>query len=549
MEARVERWREEIMKSRRSIEKGRFGVRALAVIGAVVVILCSGIPGNLSASAAEMPKAVDDAFVASLGSAIQVAAPGILGNDTGVGSFAVTLLTSPLHGSVTGFGRPEPGAFTYKTTDKDYRGGMDTFTYCMSVALGTACVSNPATVSISVPPVVGIDDYYSTPAGVRLDVKTADSGVLANDQTVLNASFIDMPMHGSLDVVCAGVLPGTFCYTPTGAFVGADRFRYCLSIVAGNGCVSEPVTVTIRVGGPTVSRISGTDRFDVAAGVAEQTHPMGASTVFIASGGNYPDALSAAPAANHSGGALLLVTADAIPGRTQDALNRLAPSKVVIVGGPNTISESVASSLRSMLPGATVSRIGGADRFAVSRAVATTVFGTAAQAIVATGANYPDALSSGGAAAIVDEPVVLVNGGLAAADAETVSLLGTLGTTTLVISGGPNSVSTGVEASLRTIATVTRVGGTDRFEASVNINKASFTTATTAYLATGLNYPDALVGGVIAGKNRGPLYVVQTNCVPQATLDDIARIGATKVVLLGGPNSLSERVFNLVPCV
>lgn len=527
-----------------------FGLRRWIVpIGVIacVAFAAASLQGGDAASARAMPVAVDDSLSTLMGQQLKVPSSAIVGNDTDASGLGTTLISPPTHGRIPDFATNGPGAFTYMANDENFHGGEDHLTYCLAVANGTPCISNIATIEIVISPPRTLDDAYSTPTGSALDVRVG--GALTNDIDATGLSWNAQPntAHGTIDFTCAGPI-GTFCYKPTPGFVGVDAFTYCLSLIAGHGCVSDSATVRIRVGGPAVSRIGGVDRFDVAAGVAEQTHPAGASTVFIASGGNYPDALSAAPAANHAGGALLLVTADAIPGRTQDALSRLAPSKVVIVGGPNTISDRVASELGSLLPGATVSRIGGADRFAVSRAVAKTVFGTAAQAIIATGANYPDALSSGGAAAIVDEPVVLVNGGLTTADADTLSVLGGLGTATLVISGGPNSISTGLEASLRTIATVTRVGGADRFEASVNINKASFTTATTAFLATGFNYPDALVGGVIAGKNRGPLYVVQTNCVPQATLDDIARIGATKVVLLGGTNSLSERVFNLVPC-
>ncbi|WP_440711608.1 cell wall-binding repeat-containing protein [Herbiconiux sp. YIM B11900] len=517
--------------------------RAVLVLAMAAMTLTTTV-GAQAANAAGSAIAIDDSLATDFGNPLEISTSSLAANDQNVGGLYVSITTRPAHGRLSISTAPGPMRYTYSPQDPTFRGGVDSFEYCLAALPGDVCLSNAATVTIAVAPAIAQDDYYATPEGIPLEVMAP--GVLANDSShsLLFWAGTSNPAHG---VVTPGNA-GEFTYTPDTTFVGSDAFTYCLTIFPDIACASDPATVRIRVGGPSASRIGGADRFEVAAGVAEQTHPAGASTVFIASGGNYPDALSAAPAANHAGGALLLTTADAIPAPTQAALTRLAPSKVVIVGGPNTISEGVAAGLKALVPGATVSRIGGADRFAVSRAVATTVFGTAAQAIVATGANYPDALSSGGAAAVVDEPVVLVNGGLGAADAETLSVFGRLGTTTLVISGGPNSVSTGVEASLRTVATVTRVGGADRFEASVNINKASFGTATTAYLATGLNYPDALVGGVISGKNRSPLYVVQTNCVPQATLDDIARIGATKVVLLGGPNSLSDRVFNLVPC-
>ncbi|MFB2557304.1 cell wall-binding repeat-containing protein [Herbiconiux liangxiaofengii] len=298
---------------------------------------------------------------------------------------------------------------------------------------------------------------------------------------------------------------------------------------------------------PNVERIAGPDRYAVAAAVAQAAFPGTAPTVLLATGANYPDALSAGPAAVKLGGPLLLTSRDALPAVTASELRRLRPSQVIVVGGPASVSEDVLAAVRDIVPDTI--RLSGADRYEASRTVVDYAFSSAATAYLATGANFPDALSASAAAGSQDAPVVLVDGGAAGADQPTLTLLDRLKIRSATVAGGPNSVSTGIEASLAARYTTVRQSGADRYAASVNINKAAFTTSSTVYLATGLNYPDALAGGVLAGLTDSPLFVVPTTCVPGPVLAQIRTLGATDVVLLGGPVSLSGAVEKLVPCI
>lgn len=329
---------------------------------------------------------------------------------------------------------------------------------------------------------------------------------------------------------------------------------FSLSASFGSG-VQKSATVAgtfIVADKPAVDRISGATRFDVAVEVANRGgYAADVPVVYIATGYNYPDALSAGPAAVEQGGPLLLVLSDAVPDVVAAKITALSPQRIVVVGGPNSVNPSVLNTLQSLVPDASVERLSGADRYAASRAVVASAFGETAHAYAATGGNFPDALSAGGAAGSKGEPVVLVNGGAAAADKPTLDLFrNTLKTSSLTVVGGVNSVSDAVKNSLATgiPASVDRVAGADRFAASISLNRSAFASAQTVYLATGYNFPDALAGGVLAGKNDSPLYVVPTDCVPRDVLSDIATLGATNVVLLGGPNSLSAAVANLTAC-
>ena len=294
--------------------------------------------------------------------------------------------------------------------------------------------------------------------------------------------------------------------------------------------------------------MTGTDRYAVAVGVSKRAFPARAPIVFLATGTDYPDALSAAPAAAKLGGPLLLTRPTALPAAVRDEIRRLSPSRIIVTGGPASVSDAVLASLRPLAP--SVVRLGGADRYVVSRAIADYARGSGSSlAYVATGANFPDALSAGSAAGRAGAPVVLVRGAQSALDAPTRKLLGRLGTKTVKLAGGPAVVSPALAESFALAGFgVTRLSGADRFAASVSVNADAYSRSSTVYLATGSQFPDALAGSVLAAREGAPLFIIPSTCVPSAVLGQISALGATRVVLLGGPGALTERVFSLTSC-
>jgi len=295
-------------------------------------------------------------------------------------------------------------------------------------------------------------------------------------------------------------------------------------------------------------RIAGQDRFDTAVKISQQSYPDTAPVVYIANGMMYPDALAAGPAAAHEGGPLLLVSPNSMPDHVAAEIARLDPAKIVVVGGIPSVDNYVFGQLQGLAD--EVVRLNGADRFETSRLVAEHAFGEAgaSMAYIATGGKFPDALAAGGAAGAKDAPVILVDGGAFDLDAATSALLVDLGVTDSRVLGDLNSVSEGVFEDIDGVTTAVRLGGTDRFETARAINADAFESAERAFLATGLNFPDALAGSAWAGADSAPLFTVRTECVPQGVLDDLEALGVTQVILLGGTPSLSAEVFALTPC-
>jgi len=293
-------------------------------------------------------------------------------------------------------------------------------------------------------------------------------------------------------------------------------------------------------------RISGDDRYSTAVALSKAGYSGTAKTVYLATGANYPDALSAAPAAVKEGGPLLLTPPDAIPSVVSTEIKRLKPSKIVVVGGTSAISAAAFDQLKPLA--GSVIRVAGDDRFVTSRAIVQQAFGSAPTAYVATALNYPDALSASAAAAANGQPVLLVNGTTTTVDTATAGLIASLKTKTFLIAGGVNAVSAGIEASLKKSGTVTRLAGSDRFTTSQLINKAAFPNAQKAFFATGFQFPDALAGAALAGVKGAPLYVVQPDCVAGVVVDDLITAKATSITLIGGTNALSPKVAALTRC-
>ncbi|MCS5735291.1 cell wall-binding repeat-containing protein [Herbiconiux daphne] len=344
-----------------------------------------------------------------------------------------------------------------------------------------------------------------------------------------------------------GLVPGRYRVS-AGAFEVPNGFH----AVSADSDLSEGgrIVVDAEMKAPSVTRIDGADRFEVSAHVAER-FAKGVPVVYVASGLVFPDALSAGPAASREGGPLLLTLRDTVPPSVRAQIDRLDPHRIVVVGGPNSVAQSVLDDLKTLTTG-TVERVSGDDRFSTSRAIAAYAFGDtgASGAYLATGLKFPDALSAGGAAAKNDVPVIVVNGQSNDLDADTSHLLDGLGTTSVTVVGGPASVSAGIldDLNARPGARAERIDGADRWEVSGNVNADGFDVSDTAVIAVGTNFPDALSGGALAGSLGASLFVVPGDCIPNATYYRIEGLDITSIVLLGGLNSLSPAIDQLTKC-
>jgi putative cell wall-binding protein len=335
------------------------------------------------------------------------------------------------------------------------------------------------------------------------------------------------------------------------------RFRQIIAVLAtlviASLLATTPVTSAIAsdesddagVTASGVTRIGGDDRYAVSAAVSHSAFAPEPQVAFVTSGARFADALSAsAAAAAH--GPVLLVQRDAVPESVAIELSRLRPQKIIVLGGPDSISAAVETALGTWAP---VTRISGSDRYAVSAAVAATVFsGRFVPSIyVASGAGFADALS--GSAAVGGEgPILLVHrDGIPALVA---AQLDRLETYEIVVLGGTESISAATFESIRALADkvtrVNRIDGPDRYSVSAAVSRFDWKHvdgAETVYIASGSVFPDALSGSAAAITVRAPVLLVTKDTIPLPIGAELDRLDPKRIVVLGGTSTISDAVL------
>ncbi len=283
--------------------------------------------------------------------------------------------------------------------------------------------------------------------------------------------------------------------------------------------------------------VASDDRYSTSIAASQKAFPdatTGVPVAYIASGAAFADALSAGPAAAKLHGTLLLTPPGGLDFRVATELVRLHPARIVVVGGPAALSERVVSDLKALPFTPIVQRISGADRFVVSRAVVADAFGASIPDVyLVTGTAFPDALAAATAGASTGRPVLLTDGRLGAPDTATIAALHDWATTHVTIVGGTASVSTGIGLGLGAGISVTRSAGQDRFATAAALAR-TLTPSGTAYLANGLEFPDALTAAVMAGAHPAPLLLTAGDCTPTPAQSALIDTGVSHLVLVGG---------------
>lgn len=141
-------------------------------------------------------------------------------------------------------------------------------------------------------------------------------------------------------------------------------------------------------------RIGGADRYQTSIQINSKMTPPANKTAFIATGENYPDALSASAVAGALGMPIFLTDGNTIYGR--DIIEKLGIKNIVIAGGSDVVPKGIEDYFKNN--GYSVKRLEGSDRYATSLAIAdwaVTQGLSPNQITIATGENFPDALSAG----------------------------------------------------------------------------------------------------------------------------------------------------------
>ncbi|MCY3948011.1 MAG: cell wall-binding repeat-containing protein [Acidimicrobiaceae bacterium] len=282
-------------------------------------------------------------------------------------------------------------------------------------------------------------------------------------------------------------------------------FVAMFSVALAGSVLFAPQPAGAQSASTTVLRVSGASVYALATNVAGGScdSEIGSHSVALASGENWPDALAGAALDRP----LLLTKQAFLPAATRDYLGPCAShpkAKVIILGGPAAVSESVAETLRGM--GYRVDRFAGDDRYATARRVARTFAPDKIETVyLASGVNFADAAAAAPSVTI-DNPLILTTPDELHDEARRFLTNEDREVASVTILGGTAAISTGVEEEITELGIDTdRIAGADRYETAALIARRAFSISG-CYPVTDVAVASGTVpfGGLAAGAVRGP---------------------------------------------
>ena len=304
-----------------------------------------------------------------------------------------------------------------------------------------------------------------------------------------------------------------------------------------------------------VSRFAGANRYDTAALISQGEYKNGTDTVIVATGLDFHDALVAVPLANAYNAPLLLTTDKQVTKQTEAELARLKAKKVIIVSTNGAVGSVVKTALAKYNP----TMISGKNCFETASKVATALQKKAGKApdtiFFATDSAFADALSASPVAAIKNAPIIyLKNTG--SIDSATAAYLKSVKgkVKNAYIIGGDGVIS---DAMMKNVATalgltvnktVVRVAGANRYETCVAVNKKfkSVVSSDGICVAKGLDFPDALAGGVYAAKTRQALFLADGKKLQDVQGSYLKGKNASKITVFGGVGAVPDDLVKLI---
>jgi putative cell wall-binding protein len=332
------------------------------------------------------------------------------------------------------------------STDND-RGWVDSVpsgrTRYDDYSSGTSSTTTSSDTTDAVKRVAG-QDRYATMAGLVMSAFTSSKGDIVASGTSFADALAAAALAGAKGWPVVITDPSTLSADASSVLsrLGASE----VTVVGGPAAVSD--AVVSQLGG---ARVSGTDRYATAIEAMRAVRAIDASsdTVVIATGSTFADALSVGPWAWTTKSPILL----ALPDGTlrQDVIDAIKADagikRVMLIGGPSVVSDAVRGQLGD---GYTFERLGGADRYATSSAVASWAMSHGLgwkKPVVATGKGFADALAAAAVCGQNGSVLLLAD----SASAPTLTLLreNASKVTSVMVAGGTAAVSETVDTAVR----------------------------------------------------------------------------------------------------
>ena len=273
-----------------------------------------------------------------------------------------------------------------------------------------------------------------------------------------------------------------------------------------------------------VSRIAGEDRIATSIEISKKMFNE-SDNVVLASGFNFADALSAGQLAAALNAPLIL-SKDQLDIRTSDEIAKLKPKNMYIVGGENALSSNIEESVKSVVNDINIERLKGNDRYETSVKVMekTKEFVDAEYLLIASGKNFPDALSA--TSFMADHKALMVLSDGNSYPKSNLKEIAIGGVNQLPLNG----------------FTGERIAGNDRYQTALAIAKRSFESNENAILANSKVFADSLSAVSVAKNYKAPIILTDNENLTQSTKNYLEKINS--VTIIGGEKSVSNNIFS-----
>ncbi|WP_292836665.1 cell wall-binding repeat-containing protein [Microbacterium sp.] len=325
-------------------------------------------------------------------------------------------------------------------------------------------------------------------------------------------------------------------------------------------------------------RFASSNRVLTALFAAQNTNSWG-DTAILASSANYADALASSALADELDAPILLANAD---GSLDPQVGAYLATfdNIIIVSGTGVIPESTKDALVDSFGVGfnNVFRVSGVNRFETAAAIAVFTYftggaiGGTTNFVLADGMNFPDALAAGPAAASETNGLVLLTDGPDGVSPFSYALLvgqpvswtpsatlpvgfggqtinwsmTFLGSNVTVVGGAAEEAAgNGLGTPGTAVEYDNAIVGADRYETAAMVADEYFGSGSTTYtLASGEDFPDAVVGGGWAANANGPLLLTNNAWLNHYTEDYLVASAdnGDKFVVFGGTGSVSKDV-------
>lgn len=281
-----------------------------------------------------------------------------------------------------------------------------------------------------------------------------------------------------------------------------------------------------------IENIAGENREKTSVELSRK-HYSKTDTVILVNGYNYADALVSSSLSSTLNAPILLVKSNSVSKEVENEIERLGATKLIVIGGENSVSSSSISSLNVK----DIERVHGKDRYETANKVYDKLndMGKVSKSvIIASGEGFADALSAATIAGTDSTPILLTKSSSISESTERRAK-----GMDLVVVGGNKSVDDSVVKKLGN--NINRLSGKDRYETSKLVAQYRYPFSNKAIIASGEGFADALSIGGITGKEKSPIILIKKNETPKEVREYLRKLKKFEVV--GGNSTIDRSQF------